>query len=93
MTLIAFSRCYIYRWIISVCRNDWVERCSLYEAICPECGKRYRGWALRNPLKQFCPECGAYLLILYCGKIIKKASTSDSTSETENPEDDSQDGP
>jgi hypothetical protein len=33
------------------------------EGRCPKCGRRYHGWALRNPRRQTCPKCGRGLEI------------------------------
>jgi uncharacterized OB-fold protein len=28
---------------------------------CPKCGARYYGWALKEPVHQYCDECGSEL--------------------------------
>ena len=28
---------------------------------CPRCGARYFGWALKEPVHQYCDECGSEL--------------------------------
>ena len=35
----------------------------MLEGICPKCGVRYYGWALRFPRNQSCSSCGAALEI------------------------------
>jgi len=35
----------------------------MFEGTCPQCGRRYFGWALADPERQRCPECGARLEI------------------------------
>ena len=38
------------------------------EGICPKCGMRYYGWALKNPRYQMCGKCGIGLDIMRNGK-------------------------
>ena len=33
------------------------------EAICPNCGAHYYGWALINPIAQKCDKCGSTLKV------------------------------
>ena len=40
----------------------------MLEGICPECGSRYYGWALRNPRYQMCSKCGIALDITEDGQ-------------------------
>ena len=35
----------------------------MIEGRCPNCGKRYYGWALSQPCNQICNNCGVALLI------------------------------
>ena len=35
----------------------------MIEGRCPNCGKRYHGWALSQPCNQICDNCGVGLLI------------------------------
>jgi hypothetical protein len=40
------------------------------EGICPKCGARYYGWALKNPRYQMCSKCGVGLKIMRHGEQI-----------------------
>jgi hypothetical protein len=40
------------------------------EGICPRCGARYYGWALKNPRYQMCGKCGVGLDIMRNGEKI-----------------------
>jgi hypothetical protein len=40
------------------------------EGICPRCGERYYGWALKNPRYQMCGKCGCALEIWRNGEKI-----------------------
>jgi hypothetical protein len=40
------------------------------EGICPKCGARYYGWALKNPRYQMCGKCGIGLEIMQNGEKI-----------------------
>ena len=33
----------------------------MLQGICPRCGTRFYGWALKNPEHQDCSRCGAWL--------------------------------
>ena len=44
----------------------------MLEGICPRCGLRYMGWALRFPRNQSCSTCGAALEIFEDGKKISE---------------------
>lgn len=35
----------------------------MLKGICPECGAKYYGWALKYPGNQNCDNCGAALII------------------------------
>jgi transcription initiation factor IIE alpha subunit len=36
---------------------------SVLNAVCPQCGLSYCGWALSNPLERKCGKCGSDLVI------------------------------
>ena len=40
------------------------------EGVCPRCGARYYGWALKNPRYQMCGKCGVGLEIMRNGEKI-----------------------
>ena len=44
----------------------------MIEGICPKCGHRFVGWALRFPRNQMCSNCGAALQIYQDGKRISE---------------------
>ena len=44
----------------------------MLEGICPKCGARYYGWALRFPRNQSCADCGVALDIIKDGQLIGK---------------------
>jgi hypothetical protein len=35
----------------------------MLQGICPRCGSRFYGWALKNPEHQDCSRCGSWLEI------------------------------
>ena len=58
------------------------------EGRCPKCGLCYQGWALRNPLHQYCPKCGRGLDIRNSdGTISKGYSPFDAERHLQNPPD------
>ena len=42
----------------------------MIEGKCPNCGRQYWGWSLRNPRNQSCAKCGTGLIISEDGKKI-----------------------
>ena len=40
----------------------------MFEGLCPNCGAKYFGWALRWPRHQSCPRCGTALEITEDGR-------------------------
>ena len=47
---------------------------NIPEAVCPECGGHYHGWALLEAKNQTCPKCGAKL------ELVSKHPTTDNFS-------------
>ena len=46
------------------------------EGKCPNCGTSFHGWALTDPGKQTCPECGAVLEMIDCERREAKSESS-----------------